>query len=135
MNDFVNKIINLSSHNESGPDPVAFLTRFRDHQERKIMQKKRVISCINAFAFILIIGISTVSQFKDSSTQDIYWIEMANDLEYFDTELIILDQLHDSLSVEEFTLFMMEEVNLWDTEDLIYFNNLYENKNEHEVSL
>ena len=60
---------------------------------------------------------------------------MANDLEYFDTELIIFDQLDDSLSVEEFTLFMMEETNLWDTEDLIYFNDLYENTNEYEVSL
>ena len=52
-----------------------------------------------------------------------------------DTELIIFDQLHDSLSVEEFTLFMIEEANLWDTEDLIYFNDLYENTNEYEVSL
>jgi len=54
---------------------------------------------------------------------------------YFDTELIIFDQLYNSLSIEEFTLFMMEETNLWDTEDLIYFNDLYENTNEYEVSL
>ena len=135
MNDFENKIINLSSLNASGPDPAVFLTRFRGQQKKEMIQKKRVVYCINAFAFIFFIAISTVSQFKDSSTQDIYWIEMANDLEYFDTELIILDQLHDSLSVEEFTLFMMEETNLWDTEDLIYFNDLYENTNEYEVSL
>ena len=81
------------------------------------------------------IGISTASQFKDNSTKEMYWTEMANDLEYFDTQLIILDQLNDSLSYEEFTLFMIEEVNLWDTEDLMYFNDLYENINEHEVSL
>ena len=80
-------------------------------------------------------GTISHKKFKDNSTQNIYWTEMANDLEYFDTELIIFDQLHDSLSVEEFTLFMMEEANLWDTEDLIYFNDLYENTNEHEVSL
>ena len=135
MNDFENKIINLSVQNESGPDPVRFLTRFRDQQEKNMIRKKRILSSINAFAFIFFIGISVVSQFKDNSKQDIYWIEMADDLEYFDTELIIFDQLHDSLSVEEFTLFMMEEANLWDTEDLIYFNDLYENKNEHEVSL
>ena len=135
MNDFENKIINLSAHNESGPDPVTFLTRFRGQQEKNMMQKKRFISCINAFAFIFFIGIFMVSQFNDNSTQNIYWTEMANDLEYFDTELIIFDQLYDSLSVEEFTLFMMEEANLWDTEDLIYFNDLYENTNEYEVSL
>ena len=135
MNDFENKIINLSAHNEIGPDPVTFLTRFRGQQEKNMMQKKRVISCINAFAFIFFIGISTISQFKDTPVQDSYWNEMANDLEYYETELMIFDQYYDSLSVEEFTLFMMEEANLWDTEDLIYFNDLYENTNKHEVSL
>ena len=34
----------------------------------------------------------TVSQFKDNPTQDIYWNEMANDLEYYETELMIFDQ-------------------------------------------
>ena len=135
MNDFENKIINLSALNDNGPDPATFLTRFRGQQEKNMMQKKRVISCINAFVFIFFIGISTVSQFKNTSTQYIYWNEMANDLEYYETELMIFDQYYDSLSVEEFTLFMMEETNLWDTEDLIYFNDLYENTNEYEVSL
>ena len=135
MNDFENKIINLSSLNASGPDPAVFLTRFRGQQEKEMIQKKRVVSCINAFVFIFFIAIFTVSQFKDNPTQDIYWNEMANDLEYYETELMIFDQYYDSLSVEEFTLFMMEETNLWDTEDLIYFNDLYENTNEYEVSL
>ena len=135
MNDFENKIINLSSLNDSGPDPTVFLTRFRGQQEKKMIQKKQVISCINAFVFIFFIGISTISQFKDTPIQDSYWNEMANDLEYYETEIMIFDQSYDSLSVEEFTLFMMEEANLWDTEDLIYFNDLYENTNEYEVSL
>ena len=135
MNDFENKIINLSSLNASGPDPAVFLTRFRGQQEKNMMRKKRLISCINAFAFIFFIAISTVSQFNDNPAQDSYWNEMANDLEYYETELMIFDQYYDSLSVEEFTLFMMEETNLWDTEDLIYFNDLYENTNEYEVSL
>ena len=135
MNDFENKIINLSSLNASGPDPAVFLTRFRGQQEKEMIQKKRVISCINAFVFVFFIGISTISQFKDTSVQDSYWTDMASDLEYYETELMIFDQYYDSLSVEEFTLFMMEETNLWDTEDLIYFNDLYENTNEYEVSL
>ena len=135
MNDFENKIINLSSLNASGPDPAVFLTRFRGQQEKEMIQKKRVVSSINAFVLIFFIAISTVSQLKDNQTQDIYWNEMANDLEYYETELMIFDQYYDSLSVEEFTLFMMEETNLWDTEDLIYFNDLYENTNEYEVSL
>ena len=135
MNDFENKIINLSSLNASGPDSAVFLTRFRGQQKKEMIQKKRVVYCINAFVFIFFIGISTISQFKDTPIQDSYWNEMANDLEYYETELMIFDQYYDSLSVEEFTLFMMEETNLWDTEDLIYFNDLYENTNEYEVSL
>tara|TARA_Y100000590_G_scaffold160546_1_gene184077 strand:+ start:57 stop:464 length:408 start_codon:yes stop_codon:yes gene_type:complete len=135
MKDFENKIINLSALNNSVPDSTAFLKRFRGQQEKEMIQKKRVISCINAFAFIFFIGISTISQFKDTPVQDSYWNEMANDLEYYETELMIFDQYYDSLSVEEFTLFMMEEANLWDAEDLIYFNDLYENTNEYEVSL
>ena len=135
MNDFENKIINLSSLNASGPDPAVFLTRFRGQQEKEMIQKKRVVSCINAFVFVFFIGISIISQFKDTPVQDSYWNEMANDLEYYETELMIFDQYYDSLSIEEFTLFMMEETNLWDTEDLIYFNDLYENTNEYEVSL
>ena len=135
MNDFENKIINLSANNESGPDPAVFLTRFRGLQKKEMIQKKRVIYSINAFALIFFIAISTVSQFKDNPTQDIYWNEMANDLEYYETELMIFDQYYDSLSIEEFTLFIMEEAILWDTEDLIYFNDLYENTNEYEVSL
>ena len=135
MNDFENKIINLSAINNNVPDPTAFLTRFRGQQEKEMIQKKRVISCINAFVFVFFIGISTMSQFKETSVQNSYWTDIASDLEYYETEIMIFDQSYDSLSVEEFTLFMMEETNLWDTEDLIYFNDLYENTNEYEVSL
>lgn len=135
MNDFENKIINLSVLNDSGPDLAAFLIRFRGQQEKQMIQKKRVISCINAFVFIFFIGISTISQFKDTPVQDSYLTDLAKDLEYYETELMIFDQYYDSLSIEEFTLFMIEEANLWDTEDLIYFNDLYENTNEYEVSL
>ena len=39
MNDFENKIINLSALNNNGPDPTAFLTRFRGQQEKKTIQK------------------------------------------------------------------------------------------------
>ena len=135
MNDFENKIINLSAINDNVPDPTSFLTRFRGQQEKEMIQKKRVFSCINAFVFVFFIGISTISQFKDTSVQDSSWTDLASDLEYFETELMIFDQNFDSLSVEEFTLFMIEESNLWDTEDLIYFYELYENVNEYEVSL
>ena len=42
MNDFENKIINLSSLNASGPDPAVFLTRFRGQQEKEMIQKNEL---------------------------------------------------------------------------------------------
>ena len=70
MNDFENKIINLSSLNASGPDPAVFLTRFRGQQEKEIIQKKRVVSCINAFVFVFFIGITMMSQFKETPVKN-----------------------------------------------------------------
>ena len=83
MNEFENKIINLLAINDNVPDPTAFLTRFKGQQEKEMIQKKRVISCINAFVFVFFIGISTISQFKDTPVQDSYWTDMASDLEYY----------------------------------------------------
>ena len=75
------------------------------------------------------------SQFVELPKQDIYWAEDDSNIEYFDTDFSTFDQGYDTISVEEFTLFMIEETNIWDTEDLIYFNELYENTNVYEVSL
>ena len=88
-----------------------------------------------AFAFIFLIGMLTTSQFVELPKQDIYWTEVDNNIEYFDTDFLTFDEDYDTISVEEFTLFMIEETNIWDTEDLIYFNELYENTNVYEVSL
>ena len=88
-----------------------------------------------AFAFIFLVGMLTTSQFVELPKQDIYWSEVDNNIEYFDTDFLTFDEGYYTISVEEFTLFMIEETNIWDTEDLIYFNELYENTNVYEVSL
>ena len=88
-----------------------------------------------AFAFIFFVGMLTTRQFVELPKQDIYWAEVDNNIEYFDTDFLTFDEGYDTISVEEFTLFMIEETNIWDTEDLIYFNELYENTNVYEVSL
>ena len=100
-----------------------------------MMQKKRVRSGLSAFAFVFLIGMLTTSQFVELPKHDIYCSEVDSNIEYFDTNFNLFDQGNDTLSVEEFTLFMLEETNIWDTEDLIYFNELYENTNVYEVSL
>ena len=81
------------------------------------------------------IGTFTSSQLKDLESQYFDWSEIDNSAEFFDTDFSTFEQENDTLSIEEFTLFLIEENNVWDTEDLIYFNELYETKNEYEASL
>jgi len=135
MIDFENRIIGMTHAESSGPDSAPFIAKLRGRQEKEMMRKKRVRSGFSAFAFIFLVGMLTTSQFVEIPKQNIYWSEVDSNIEYFDTDFSILDQDYDTLYVEEFTLFMIEETNIWDTEDLIYFNELYENTNEYEVSL
>jgi len=135
MIDFENRIIGITHAESSGPDSASFIAKLRGRQEKEMMRKKRIRSGFSAFAFIFLVGMLTTSQFVELPKQDIYWAEDDSNIEYFDTDFSTFHQGYDTISVEEFTLFMIEETNIWDTEDLIYFNELYENTNVYEVSL
>ena len=135
MIDFENRIIGMMHAESSGPDAASFITKLRGRQEKEMMRNNRLWSGFSAFAFIFLVGMLTTSQFVDLPKQDIYWSEVDSNIEYFDTDFLTFDQGYDTISDEEFTLFMIEESNIWDTEDLIYFNELYENTNVYEVSL
>jgi hypothetical protein len=135
MIDFENRIIGMMRTESSGPDSASFIAKLHGRQEKEMMRKKRMQSGFSAFAFIFLVGMLTTSQFVELPKQDIYWAEVDNNIEYFDTDFLTFDEGYDTISVEEFTLFMIEETNIWDTEDLIYFNELYENTNVYEVSL
>ena len=135
MIDFENRIIDMMRTESSGPDSASFIAKLHVRQEKEMMRKKRMRSGFSAFAFIFLVGMLTTSQFVELPKQDIYWAEVDNNIEYFDTDFLTFDEDYDTISVEEFTLFMIEETNIWDTEDLIYFNELYENTNVYEVSL
>ena len=135
MIDFENRIIDMMRTESSGPDSASFIAKLHGRQEKEMMRKKRMRSGFSAFAFIFLVGMLTTSQFVELPKQDIYWSEVDNNIEYFDTDFLTFDEGYDTISVEEFTLFMIEETNIWDTEDLIYFNELYENTNVYEVSL
>ena len=89
---------------------------------------------MTAFLFVLLIGVFTSYQLNSTVDQTLYWSEIGT-ANYFDTDFSNIDDDEDTLSIEEFTLFLIEENNVWDTEDLIYLNELYENTNEYEVSL
>ena len=135
MIDFENRIIGMMHSESSGPDAASFIAKLRGRQEKEIVRNNRLRSGFSAFAFIFLVGMLTTSQFVELPKQDIYWSEVDNNIEYFDTDFLTFDQGYDTISDEEFTLFMIEETNIWDTEDLIYFNELYENTNVYEVSL
>jgi hypothetical protein len=135
MSDFENKIMSLTQVESSTPDAASFLTKLRGRQNKEMIRKQRSRSGFFAFVFIFLIGTFTSSQLKDLESQYFDWSEIDNSAEFFDTDFSTFEQKNDTLSIEEFTLFLIEENNVWDTEDLIYFNELYETKNEYEASL
>jgi|TARA_B100000749_G_scaffold233023_1_gene190112 hypothetical protein len=135
MSDFENKIMSLTQVESSTPDAASFLTKLRGRQNKEMIRKQRSRSGFFAFVFIFLIGTFTSSQLKDLESQYFDWSEIDNSAEFFDTDFSTFEQENDTLSIEEFTLFLIEENNVWDTEDLIYFNELYETKNEYEASL
>ena len=135
MSDFENKIMSLTQVESGTPDAVSFLTKLRGRQNKEMIRKQRSRSGFFAFVFIFLIGTFTSSQLKDLESQYFDWSEIDNSAEFFDTDFSTFEQQNDTLSIEEFTLFLIEENNVWDTEDLIYFNELYETKNEYEASL
>ena len=135
MSDFENKIMSLTQVESGTPDAASFLTKLRGCQNKEMIRKQRSRSGFFAFVFIFLIGTFTSSQLKDLESQYFDWSEIDNSAEFFDTDFSTFEQENDTLSIEEFTLFLIEENNVWDTEDLIYFNELYETKNEYEASL
>jgi hypothetical protein len=135
MSDFENKIMSLTQVESGTPDAASFLTKLRGRQNKEMIRKQRSRSGFFAFVFIFLIGTFTSSQLKDLESQYFDWSEIDNSAEFFDTDFSTFEQENDNLSIEEFTLFLIEENNVWDTEDLIYFNELYETKNEYEASL
>ncbi len=135
MSDFENKIMSLTQVESGTPDAASFLTTLRGRQNKEMIRKQRSRSGFFAFVFIFLIGTFTSSQLKDLERQYLDWSEIDNSAEFFDTDFSTFEQENDTLSIEEFTLFLIEENNVWDTEDLIYFNELYETKNEYEASL
>ena len=134
MSDFENKLIDLIDVESSALDVTSFLTKLRGSHINETIHRKRAVSGLTAFLFVLLIGVFTSYQLNSTVDQTLYWSEIGT-ANYFDTDFSNIDDDEDTLSVEEFTLFLIQENNVWDTEDLIYLNELYENTNEYEVSL
>jgi len=135
MSDFENKLIDLIDVESNAPDVTSFLTKLRGRHNNETIHRKRAVSGLTAFLFVFLIGVFTSYQLNTMGNKTLYWSEIGTSANYFDTDFSNIDDDKDTLSIEEFTLFLIEENNVWDTEDLIYLNELYENTNEYEVSL
>ena len=135
MNDFENKISSLVQIGSGEPDAASFIANLRRRQEKELIQRKRFRSGLSAFAFIFLICLFTISRFDQIPMQEQYFTENINDYDYFDTDYSSIDQYYDSPDVETFTLFMIDEAIILDTEELIDYNELFKNTLDYEVSL
>ena len=135
MNDFENKISSLLQIGNGELDAASFIANLRLRQEKELMQRKRFRSGLSAFSFIFLICVLTVSRFDQIPMQEQYFTEGINDNDYFDTDYSSIGQYYDSLDVETFTLFMIDESIIFDTEELVYYNELFENALDYGVSL
>ena len=135
MHDFENKIINLVQNESSGPDAASFILSFRGRQQKEILQRNRLYSSLNALAFILLVCVFTIAQLDHMQSDVEYFAEDINTQEYFDTDFNLIDQAYNLSDIETFTLFMLDESIIIDAEELIFYNELYENIIDDEVSL
>ena len=135
MHDFENKIINLVQNESSVPDAASFILSFRGRQQKEILQRNRLYSSLNALAFILLVCVFTISQLDQMQSDVQYFAEEINTQEYFDTDFNLIDQAYNLSDIETFTLFMLDESIIIDAEELVFYNELYENIIDDEVSL
>ncbi|OUW79844.1 MAG: hypothetical protein CBD77_01515 [bacterium TMED217] len=135
MHDFENKIINLVQNESSGPDAASFILSFRGRQQKEILQTNRLYSSLNALAFILLVCVFTIGQLDHMQSDVEYFAEDINTQEYFDTDFNLIDQAYNLSDIETFTLFMLDESIIIDAEELVFYNELYENIIDDEVSL
>ena len=135
MHDFENKIINLVQNESSGPDAASFILSFRGRQQKEILQRNRLYSSLNALAFILLVCVFTIGQLDQMQSDVQYFAEDINTQEYFDTDFNLIDQAYNLSDIETFTLFMLDESIIIDAEELVFYNELYENIIDDEVSL
>ncbi len=135
MHDFENKIINLVQNESSGPDAASFILSFRGRQQKEILQRNRLYSSLNALAFILLVCVFTIGQLDQMQSDVQYFAQDIITQEYFDTDFNLIDQAYNLSDIETFTLFMLDESIIIDAEELVFYNELYENIIDDEVSL
>ena len=135
MNNFEEKLIELSSVESNSPDVESFIKNIRLRHEDIKMKTNRTISGLSAFVFILIIGIFTSSQLVDDDYMNAQWTSTDSYLGYDYLSRFDESESFDSSELDQLTLYIIENSYDLDTEEIFYFSILYDETSYKEKSL
>ena len=135
MNNFEEKLIELSSVESNSPDVESFIKNIRLRHEDIKMKTNRTISGLSAFVFILIIGIFTSSQLVDDDYMNAPWTSTDSYLSYDYLSIFDESESFDSSELDQLTLYLIENSYDLDTEEIFYYSILYDENNYKEKSL
>ena len=135
MNNFEEKLIELSSVESKSPDVESFIKNIRLRHEHVRMKTNRAISGLSAFVFILIVGIFTSSQLVDDDFMTVPWTSTDSYLSYDYLSKFDESEKFDSNELDQLTLYFIENSYDLDTEEIFYFSILYDETNYKEKSL
>ena len=129
MIDFEDKLMQLGKVGKQDTDPDNFLAAFHGLRREREKAQFRIRSGMGAAMFIFLLGIMTTMQLSNQSEDIMYMTQYSTESSLFDTELWDLETDVSSEQkltyVDDITLFLLEEDDLWETMDLI--NDIYTN--------
>ena len=135
MDNFEEKLIELSSVEFDSPDIDSFIRNIRLYQNDMRIKRNRAISGLSAFVFILILGIFTSSQLDDTYYMDSQWTSADSYLIYDYLSNIDDNQDWDINELDQLTLYLLEQGYELDSEEIFYYSILYDETNYKEKSL
>ena len=135
MDNFEEKLIELSSVEFDSPDIDSFIRNIRLYQNDMRIKRNRAISGLSAFVFILIMGIFTASQLDDTYYMDGQWTSADSYLIYDYLLNIDDNQDWDINELDQLTLYLLEQGYELDSEEIFYYIILYDETNYKEKSL
>ena len=135
MDNFEEKLIELSSVEFDSPDIDSFIRNIRLYQNDMRIKRNRAISGLSAFVFILILGIFTSSQLDDTYYMDSQWTSADSYLIYDYLSNIDDNQDWEIDELDQLTLYLLEQGYELDSEEIFYYSTLYDETNYKEKSL
>ena len=128
MNNFEQKILNMTSSSHPNSDSDQFLSKLHGRIKESEQNK---ITIMTSFLMIFVIGFLSWSQLGVPIYEDIYYSIESED--YFETDFwtMSIDSLEvDESYAEDLAYFLLDEGDLWEAVDL-----LNEIKMEEEITL